>query len=320
MPTTARRDWRSRCTARTERTRWSAARLETQLGGAPRGVPPRRGAELRQHRGDVVLGRSRRHDEPLGDLRVRQARRRRARAPRAGGRSARPGWRASPRAARAERGARARASARRPASSAARRRARGRSRSPRPASPRRPAATASAPGRSAQPTSPNASAAARQSRRSMAAYGADRRLVELDVDPGDRRPRGDADRAPAGRLPPLRDRLAAACRAARAASARRSSAPTRLRARGPARSAAARPCAPPGPRARPAARAASGSPRRTASSASTVLASSWATVMPRSISPCVIRSASSHSPARRRSHASVTAVYDARLCTSCSSA
>ena len=43
---------------------------EPELGAAPCGALTRRGAELRQHGGDMVLGRARRDDEPVGDLRV----------------------------------------------------------------------------------------------------------------------------------------------------------------------------------------------------------------------------------------------------------
>ena len=120
----------------------------------------------------------------------------------------------------------------------------------------------------------------------------------LDVDPGDGRPRGDADRAQRPRDRPLGRSVASELlEAARPASARRvvsAHSISQLEHRhDPLRLAGAVGL---GRRARPAARAASGSPRRTASSASTVLASSWTTSCPVSISRRVIRSASSHSP------------------------
>ena len=45
---------------------------QLKLGSPARRFAARRGSELREHGGDVMLRRSRRDDEPLGDLRVRQ--------------------------------------------------------------------------------------------------------------------------------------------------------------------------------------------------------------------------------------------------------
>src|SRR5215211_9023137 len=50
----------------------SGARRQIQLRRAPDRLAPRRRAELRQHRGDVMLRGARRDDEPLRDLGVRQ--------------------------------------------------------------------------------------------------------------------------------------------------------------------------------------------------------------------------------------------------------
>ena len=201
-----------------------------------------------------MLGRPRRHDEPVGDLRVRQPLGDEREHLELARRSARPGSHGSPRAARAERGARARAAGPPHAASAARLRARVRSRSPRAGAPRRRAARACSARSYIQPTSPNASAAPLQSRRSIAACAAEARRGELDRDSGDGRRGRDADRAPpdqAARRPRSRP---AAPRAARPASARPWSGPTRSPARRAAPGAGAHSRERPAPRGRPAAR------------------------------------------------------------------
>src|SRR5436305_1390786 len=51
----------------------ACCRLEADVGRARRRVAPRVDAELRQHRGDMVLDGAQRDDELLGDLRVRRS-------------------------------------------------------------------------------------------------------------------------------------------------------------------------------------------------------------------------------------------------------
>ena len=299
----------------------SAARRRARARGAPGGVPARRGAELRQHRGDVVLGRPRRDDEPLGDLRVREpVGDEREHLELAGGQARRVRTR---RLARARRNAQPELAhpSRRRASSAARPRARGRSRAPRRATPRRRAATASGLDRRSTPR--------RRRRRPLlpSPAGAWRRAAPRSagsistVDPCDGRPRRHADRAPAAGPSAAAGSPRAACASRSSgigvslvsAHSISSSSTGTIRCGSFARTACE-------PRGRPAAR------RHPVAAAHGQLGEDGLghelgdgdALVDLGLRDRV--SASSHSPARRRSHASVTAMYEARLCTSFSSA
>ena len=145
---------------------------------------------------------------------------------------------------------------------------------------------------------------ARQSRRSMAACGADVGWSSSTSMPGDGRPRRRRAIAPQPA-----SRRAAGSRRARCSNrsigigAPRRQRPLGLPARGPARSAAARPCGRPAPRARPAARRRPGRRGERPARSGPSWRAAAGRSMPRSISRRATRSASSHSPARSRSQA-----------------
>ena len=235
--------------------RGSGGGHELELDCAPSGVAAGRRAELRQHGGDVVLGGSRRDDEPVGDLRVREARRRAA--------TSTSSWRAVRPAGLARVASRGPAGTRIPsvahaAGDAPRQRLGAESAGDldrlRRAPPRRRAARASARGRTSSPTSPKASAAA-------APVAPEHRRVRARR--GRARCRASMPATAAHAADAHRRASRAAANASRATSrANRSAgigAPARQRPFGRelerrARSAAARRCARPARRDRPAAR------------------------------------------------------------------